>query len=148
MAEALSQISWNCPTCRKTGRVDCDVLIPSAYDTMAMVKKSHKTASPDCIVSYPNFGSPHAPRKEEEAPLPQVYNIIMTSEEAFLVTMCLYVGQCLATGVTPYPSAIEGTKHWMDVVGDDRVHALSEKFQKIAHIENMNTVLHVVYKDG
>lgn len=144
---ALSQISWSCPTCNKAGQVNCDELTPSAYKIMALVKQSHKQKSPSCIVSYPNFSSPHEPRPEQpESELPKVYTVVMTNDEAFLVTMCMYLAQCVATDVEPLPLAKQGVKHWMDAVGQGRIEELQRKFQTIANIENMDTVLHIVYK--
>lgn len=147
MADNLAEVRWSCPTCLKKGKVGFAELGVNAYRIMAEVKKSHRAASADCIVSYPNFGAPQAPSADEPE-LPKAFSVIMYPDEVYLITMCMYYAQCMASGVEPYPTALPGVKHWMDVVGVDRIHTLTGKFHKIANIEDMNTVLHIVYKEA
>lgn len=147
MPDILAEVKWSCPTCMKKGKVGFSELGVGAYGIMADVKKSHREASPSCIVSYPNFGAPQAPSTEAEPELPKVFSVMMHPDEVYLITMCMYLAQCIATGITPAPTAVPGVKHWMNVVGTDRIQALTGKFHKIANIENMETVLHIVYHD-
>lgn len=145
MPDTIAEVRWSCPTCQKRGKVGFDELGVNAYRIMAEVKKSHREISADCKVSYPNFGPPSAPTPDEPD-LPKVFNVVMAADEAYLITMCLYYAQCMAAGVEPLPLSLPGVRHWMEVVGDERIHALQHKFQMIADIQDMNTVLHIVYK--
>ncbi len=146
MPEVLAQISWHCPTCKKKGRIDLTELAPpNAFVSMRLIKTAHREASPECKVSYPNYNGPHAPKAADEPELPNVYNIAMVADEVFFITMCMYVAQCYALGtVVAHPNAVSGLKHWSDVLGTDRINQLTGKFNKIAELEDMNTILHVV----